>query len=128
MIIGPPPKFHGTRDILDFRIDLDLSTLLSSLLVAVRWACCCSTTSQVTMSRYRVITESADNRDLTSWLVGLVSEAFVLLKRGDVRQAAEMVGIANRQGQLIVFAPEAMDPVEHVSSWPRRCAASRNRR
>jgi predicted ATPase/DNA-binding winged helix-turn-helix (wHTH) protein len=60
----------------------------------------------------RVITESADNRDLTSWLVGLVSEAFVLLKRGDVRQAAEMVGIANRQGQLIGFAPEAMDPVE----------------
>ena len=41
-----------------------------------------------------------------------MSEAFVLLKRGDVRQAAEMVGIANRQGQLIGFAPEAMDPVE----------------
>ena len=60
----------------------------------------------------RVIRESAENRDLTSWLVGLVSEAFVLLKRGDARQAAEMVGIASRQGQLIGYAPEAMDPVE----------------
>jgi hypothetical protein len=60
----------------------------------------------------RVVADSALNRDITSWLVGLVSEAYVLLRVGFERQAAELVGIAARQGQRIGFAPEAMDPVE----------------
>ena len=60
----------------------------------------------------RVVNESALNRDVTSWLVGLVSEAYVFLQRGDGERAAELVGIASSQGRRIGFAPEAMDPVE----------------
>jgi hypothetical protein len=60
----------------------------------------------------RVVNDSALNRDTTSWLVGLVSEAYVFLHRGDGERAAELVGIASGQGRRIGFAPEAMDPVE----------------
>jgi hypothetical protein len=60
----------------------------------------------------RVVNDSALNRDVTSWLVGLVSEAYVFLRRGDVQRAAELTGIASGQGRRIGFAPEAMDPVE----------------
>jgi len=60
----------------------------------------------------RVIGASSLNRDITSWLVGLVSEAYLFLRLGDGQRAAELVGIASRQGQRIGFTPEAMDPVE----------------
>ncbi len=70
----------------------------------------------------RVIADSARDRDLTSWLVGIISGAFVLLQLGWAEQRAELVGIAHDQGQRIGFAPEAMDPVEtrHFSTEIRR--------
>jgi predicted ATPase len=60
----------------------------------------------------RIVRDSAANRDLTSWLVGILCSADILFKRGEGSKAAELVGIAHRQGELIGFAPEVMDPVE----------------
>ena len=60
----------------------------------------------------RVVTDSARDRDLTSWLVGIVSAAYVFLRLGNTAQAAELTGIAQQQGERIGFAPEAMDPIE----------------
>lgn len=63
----------------------------------------------------RVIGDSLADRDVTSWLVGVVSAAYVLLRRGHSGHAAELAGIAHRQGQLVGFAPERMDPVETLA-------------
>ena len=60
----------------------------------------------------RIVRDSAANRDITSWLVGILCSADILFKRGEGSKAAELVGIAHRQGELIGFAPEVMDPVE----------------
>lgn len=60
----------------------------------------------------RVIGNSVADRDLTSWVVGVVSAAYVLLRRGDVHSAAELAGIAHRQGRDIGYAPELMDPLD----------------
>jgi hypothetical protein len=60
----------------------------------------------------RVVGDSALDRDLTSWLVGLVALAYAFLRRGDGARAAELFGIASRQGERVGYVPEAMDPVE----------------
>lgn len=60
----------------------------------------------------RITADSARERDQTTWLVGLVAQAYVLLQRGEAAPAAELLGIAARQGGRIGYAPEAMDPAE----------------
>ncbi|WP_051640310.1 BTAD domain-containing putative transcriptional regulator [Cellulomonas sp. URHE0023] len=73
----------------------------------------------------RVIGISVGDRDLTSWVVGVVSAAYVLLRRGDVHSAAELAGIAHRQGRDIGYAPELMDPLDtagYLSELTRRIA------
>ena len=40
MIIGPPPKFHGTRDILAMgRVDFTFEETIPDLLGHILWAC-----------------------------------------------------------------------------------------
>jgi len=57
--------------------------------------------------------------NLTSWLVGLISLGYVYLRRGDNELAAEITGIADRQSELIGFAPDVMDPVGTNSYRPQ---------
>ncbi|SEL88370.1 Predicted ATPase [Rhodococcus maanshanensis] len=60
----------------------------------------------------RMVRVCESNGDLTSWLVALATLAYALFRRGDHDTAAELTGFVSRQGALMGYDPQAMDPVD----------------
>lgn len=50
--------------------------------------------------------------DLTSWMVGVLTAAYLLFLRGDRGHAAQLVGVVRLRSDLTGFDPERMDLIE----------------
>ncbi|MBY6412148.1 winged helix-turn-helix domain-containing protein [Rhodococcus sp. BP-252] len=50
--------------------------------------------------------------DTSSWMVGLATLAYALFRRGDIDSATRLLGVVDRQVEMIGYVPSAMDPID----------------
>ncbi|GGM11823.1 ATP-binding protein [Nakamurella endophytica] len=60
----------------------------------------------------RMTEDCERDADRTSWLVGALTLAYVLFRRGDGDAATRLCGAAAAYGRSLAFVPQAMDPVD----------------
>ncbi|SNS78563.1 BTAD domain-containing putative transcriptional regulator [Rhodococcoides kyotonense] len=71
----------------------------------------------------RMIDACDDVSDTSSWMVGLATLAYALFRRNEIDSATQLLGVVDRQVEMIGYVPSAMDPID-IGRYDREIRAA----